>query len=59
MGRIAPRMEDIERDALKAHADAIREAAATKVLVVLDREDVEAAWQKARPALERRPTAAH
>jgi uncharacterized membrane protein len=49
--RIAPRMTDEERHALAQHADAIREAAAARVLVKLDRDDVEAAWEKARPAL--------
>ena len=35
-----------------AQADAVREAASTKVLVKLDRDDVEAAWHRARPAAE-------
>ena len=35
-----------------AQADAVREAAATKVLVNLDRDDIEAAWRRAQPASE-------
>ncbi len=57
MRRIAPRMHEVERHVLRAHADAIREAAAAKVVVTLDRDDVEAAWQRARPAFDP-PTAA-
>jgi uncharacterized membrane protein len=50
--RIAPRMLENERSVLRDHADAIREAATAKVLAKMDRDDVEAAWQRARPALE-------
>jgi len=46
--RIAPRMStDAARDAMRAEADAIREVAATRVSVALDRADVEAAWRRA------------
>ena len=31
-----------------AEADAIRNAAAVKVVIALDRKDVEAAWERAR-----------
>ena len=51
--RMTPRMRtDVARHALMAQADAVREAASTKVLVKLDRDDVEAAWRKARAAAE-------
>jgi uncharacterized membrane protein len=50
--RIAPRMLEGERKILGEHADAIREAAATRVLVKMDRDDVEAAWHRARPEIE-------
>jgi uncharacterized membrane protein len=50
--RIAPRMPtDAARDALRAEADAIREASAAKVPIQLDRKDVEAAWKKASEVL--------
>jgi len=50
--RIAPRMPtDAAREALRAEADAIREASSAKVPIQLDRKDVEAAWQKASDAL--------
>jgi len=50
--RIAPRMPtDEAREVLRAEADAIREASVAKVLIQLDRNDVEAAWQKASDAL--------
>jgi uncharacterized membrane protein len=50
--RIAPRMPtDAAREALRAEADAIREASVSKVLMQLDRKDVEAAWQRAADAL--------
>jgi uncharacterized membrane protein len=50
--RIAPRMPtDAAREALRAEVDAIREASVAKVLIQLDRKDVEAAWQKASDAL--------
>lgn len=50
--RIAPRMPtDAARECLRAQADAIREASAAKVLIQLDRRDVEAAWQRATDAL--------
>ena len=45
--RMTPRMRtEGMRRALMAQADAIREAASTKVLAKLDRDDVEAAWRK-------------
>jgi len=51
--RMTPRMRTEDaRQALMAQADAVREAASTKVLVKLDRDDVEAAWRRARPAAE-------
>ena len=51
--RITPRMRtDAERQALMAQADAVREAASARVLVKLDRDEVEAAWRKARIAAE-------
>jgi uncharacterized membrane protein len=50
--RIAPRMLETERRVLREHADAIREVATEKVLARMDREDVEAAWSRARPVLE-------
>ena len=51
--RMTPRMRTEDaRQALMAQADAVREAATTKVLVKLDRDDVEAAWRRARPAAE-------
>jgi uncharacterized membrane protein len=50
--RIAPRMpNEASRAALRAEADAIREASAAKVLIQLDRTDVDAAWNKAAAAL--------
>ncbi len=50
--RTAPRMTtDDARAALRAQVDAIREASVAKVLIQLDRKDVEAAWQKASDAL--------
>ena len=49
--RLAPRMAtDPARQSLIAQADAVWEAASTKVAVKLDRDDVEAAWRKARLA---------
>jgi uncharacterized membrane protein len=51
--RLIPRMPtEGARQALMAQADAVREAATTKILVQLDRDDVEAAWRRARPAAE-------
>jgi uncharacterized membrane protein len=45
--RIAPRMPtEAARQAFLAQADAVREAASTKVLVKLDRDDIECAWRK-------------
>jgi uncharacterized membrane protein len=50
--RITPRMQtEAAREALMAQADAVREAALGKVLVQMDREDIEAAWRRARPAM--------
>ncbi len=47
--RIAPRMpSDEQREVLLAEADAIREGAALRVAIALDRQDVEAAWERAR-----------
>jgi hypothetical protein len=43
---MTPRMRtDDARQALMAQADAVREAASTKILVKLDRDDIEAAWR--------------
>ena len=51
--RLTPRMQtEPAVQALMDQADAVREAALTKVLVELDRHDVEAAWRKARAAAE-------
>jgi hypothetical protein len=47
--RIAPRMPaDEQRQVLLAEADAIREGAALGVAIALDRQDVEAAWERVR-----------
>jgi uncharacterized membrane protein len=57
--RITPRMQTPGvRQALIAQADAIREAAALKDLVKLDRDDVEAAWRRAADAAEASPVGA-
>ncbi len=49
IARIAPRLKDERaRDALMAQADAVLEAASIKVAVKLDRDDVEAAWRRAK-----------
>jgi uncharacterized membrane protein len=46
--RIAPRMKQNEsRLALMEQADAIRESAASRNLVKIDRDDIEAAWRRA------------
>jgi uncharacterized membrane protein len=51
--RMAPQMPtEAARRALMAQADAIREAAQAKVLVQLDRDDIEAAWRRAQPAAQ-------
>ncbi len=51
--RIGPRMPtEAARQALLAQADAVREAASTRIQVRLDREDIEAAWCKIHPAVE-------
>jgi uncharacterized membrane protein len=51
--RIAPRMPtEAARAALLAQADAVREAAAARILVKLDRDDIERAWNRARPPAE-------
>jgi hypothetical protein len=43
--RVAPLVPDEDaRAALRVEADAIREAAAARVLVEVDRQDVESAW---------------
>ena len=57
--RLIPRMRtEAARRALIAQADAVREAASMKVLVKLDRDDVEAAWRRAQPAAEIPPESA-
>ena len=51
--RITPQMRTkAAQKALIAQADAVREAASASALVTLDRDDIEAAWRKARPAVE-------
>jgi uncharacterized membrane protein len=51
--RISPRMPtDAAQHALLFQADAVWEAASTKVLATVDRDDVETAWRRARPATE-------
>ena len=48
--RMTPRMPtEAARQALMAQADAVMEAASTRVPVKLDREDIEAAWRKVQP----------
>jgi uncharacterized membrane protein len=54
--RITPRIRTAAaRQALIAQADAVQEAASLKVLAKLDRDDVEAAWRRARHAAETSP----
>jgi hypothetical protein len=53
--RLAPRLPDACRQALSEQADAIRESATS--LVALDRRDLEAAWHRARTALDALPPA--
>jgi uncharacterized membrane protein len=48
--RLAPRLSDTCRQVLSEQADAIREAA--PALVALDRRDLDAAWHRARTALD-------
>jgi uncharacterized membrane protein len=51
--RITPHIRtEPARQALMAQADAVREAASTRVLVKLDQDDIEAAWCKTRAAAE-------
>jgi uncharacterized membrane protein len=51
--RLTPRMKtEGSRQALIAQADAVWEAASANILVKLDRDDVEAAWRRARPNAE-------
>jgi uncharacterized membrane protein len=50
--RIAPRMPAPQaREALRVEAQAIREASEAKVLIELDRREVEAAWHSATAAI--------
>jgi uncharacterized membrane protein len=51
--RLAPRLSDACRRVLSEQADAIRESAAA--LVALDRRDLDAAWRRARTALDALP----
>ena len=52
LGRLAPKMQKSEdRRALLEQATAVWETANTRTLVKMDREDIEAAWQKARNTL--------
>ena len=53
--RLAPRIPDACRQALAEQADAIRETATA--LVALDRRDLDAAWHRARTALDALPGA--
>jgi uncharacterized membrane protein len=52
IGRLAPKLQGVDdRNALVEEAAAVWETANTKPLVKMDREDIEAAWQKTRTAL--------
>jgi uncharacterized membrane protein len=52
IGRIAPRLQNAEeRTALMEQAAAIWETATSRSLVKMDRDDIEAAWQKTRDVL--------
>jgi uncharacterized membrane protein len=52
IGRLAPKMQGADdRHALAEQAAAVWEMANTRPLVKMDREDIEAAWQKTRIAL--------
>jgi uncharacterized membrane protein len=52
IGRIAPRLQNVEeRTALMEQAAAIWETATSRGLVKMDRDDIEAAWQKTRDVL--------
>jgi uncharacterized membrane protein len=51
--RLAPRLPDACRQVLSEEADAIRESGSG--LVALDRRDLDAAWQRARTALDALP----
>lgn len=52
LGRLAPKMQKSEdRMALLEQATAVWDTANTRTLVKMDREDIEAAWQKAKDVL--------
>jgi uncharacterized membrane protein len=52
IGRLAPKLQGADgRNALVEEAAAVWETANTKPLVKMDREDIEAAWQKTHTAL--------
>jgi DNA-binding GntR family transcriptional regulator len=51
--RLAPRLPDACRQELSEQADAIRESATA--LVTLDRRDLDAAWHRARAAVDASP----
>jgi uncharacterized membrane protein len=51
--RLAPRLPDACRQVLSEQADAIRESATA--LIALDRRDLDAAWHRARTALDSLP----
>jgi uncharacterized membrane protein len=52
IGRLAPKLQRAEnRSALVEQAAAVWETGNTRALVKMDREDIEAAWQKTRAAL--------
>ena len=53
LGRLAPKMQKLEdRTALLEQAAAARDTANTRTRVNMDREDIEAAWQKAKDIFE-------
>jgi uncharacterized membrane protein len=52
IGRLAPKLQATQdRAALVEQAAAVWETAKTRTLVTMDREDIEAAWQKTREQL--------
>jgi uncharacterized membrane protein len=51
IGRLAPKLQAQDRSALVEQAAAVWETANTRHLVKMDREDIEAAWQKTRTVL--------
>jgi uncharacterized membrane protein len=53
IARIVPSLPDEARGALKAEADAVREVGMKEILASVDRDDLDAAWQRVGPALAR------